>query len=89
MEIANDIAAKIASGEYAEEQRLPGEADLAEMYGTARMTVRRAIRELRERGLVHTVYGKGTYVLRPKRQAAARQPMTANLAARQVRAPRA
>lgn len=63
MLIADDIAARIASGIYAADQRLPAEAELAAEYGTARMTVRRAVRELRERGLVQTVYGKGTYVL--------------------------
>lgn len=67
MLIADDIAAKIAGGTYAAEQRLPAEAELAGEYGTARMTVRRAIRELRDRGLVETVYGKGTYVLAPGR----------------------
>ncbi len=68
MQIADDIAAKIAGGTYAAEQRLPGEADLAAEYRTARMTVRRAVRELRERGLVETVTGKGTYVLAADRR---------------------
>jgi GntR family transcriptional regulator len=66
--IADDIAAKIAAGVYQAEQRLPSETELAAEYGTARMTVRRAVRELRERGLVETVYGKGTYVLAPDRK---------------------
>lgn len=68
MLIADDIATKIAAGAYTAEQRLPAEAELAAEYGTARMTVRRAIRELRERGLVETVYGKGSYVLAPDRR---------------------
>jgi len=66
--IADDIAAKIAAGTYVPGGRLPGEAELAEEYGAAKMTVRRAVRELRERGLVETVYGKGTYVLAPDRR---------------------
>ena len=64
MLIADDIAAKIASGELSPGARLPGEADLAIQYGVARMTASRAVRELRERGLVRTVIGKGTYVAR-------------------------
>jgi GntR family transcriptional regulator len=68
--IADDIAAKITTGTYVAEQRLPSEIELADEYGTARMTVRRAIRELRERGLVETVYGKGSYVLAPDRRPA-------------------
>ncbi|GGT33097.1 GntR family transcriptional regulator [Nonomuraea spiralis] len=46
-------------------QRLPSELDLAEQYGIARMTVRRAMKELRERGLIRSVHGKGTYVQQP------------------------
>ena len=61
--VADDIAAKIASGELAPGDRLPGEADMAAEYGVAKMTARRAVRELRERGLVRTVVGKGTYVI--------------------------
>lgn len=65
MGIADEIAAQIDDGTLAPEQRLPSETALAEEYGTARMTVTRAIRELRERGLVETVPGKGTFVLPP------------------------
>ena len=61
--IADDIAAKISSGELASGGRLPGEADMAAEYGVAKMTARRAVRELRERGLVRTVVGKGSYVI--------------------------
>lgn len=68
MLIADDVAAKITDGTYLAEQRLPSEAELAEEYGTARMTVRRAMRELRERRLVETVPGKGNYVLAPDRR---------------------
>lgn len=38
---------------------------MAEEYGVARLTARRAVRELRERGLVRTVQGKGTFVIAP------------------------
>jgi GntR family transcriptional regulator len=62
VQIADDIAAQIERGDLVPGARLPGEAALAEEYGAARMTVRRAIRELRERGLVIVVTGKGTYV---------------------------
>jgi DNA-binding GntR family transcriptional regulator len=62
MLVADDIAAKIARGELAPGARLPGEADMALEYHVARMTISRAVRELRERGLVRTVIGKGTYV---------------------------
>jgi DNA-binding GntR family transcriptional regulator len=62
MLIADDIAGQISNGELRPGSRLPNESELATHYGAARMTVRRALRELRERGLVRTVIGKGTYV---------------------------
>jgi GntR family transcriptional regulator len=63
--IADDIAAQIQDGRLVPCQRLPAENELATEYGVARMTVRRAMWELRERGLVRTVTGKGTFIERP------------------------
>jgi DNA-binding GntR family transcriptional regulator len=63
MQIADDIAGQIGRGELVSGQRLPSENDLAAEYGVARMTVRRAARELTERGLVRVVTGKGTFVV--------------------------
>ena len=63
VQAADRIAAQIASGELVKDQRLPSERDLAGQWGIAYLTVRRAMRELRERGLVTSVPGKGTYVL--------------------------
>ena len=72
MLIADDIAGQIERGDLVADQRLPGEADLVSQYGAARMTIRRAVRELRERGLVKVISGKGTFVLpeseRPRQQ---------------------
>ncbi|MFI2368661.1 GntR family transcriptional regulator [Streptomyces sp. NPDC018833] len=41
---------------------IPTPARLADEYGIAQMTARRAMRELCERGLIFTVPGKGSYV---------------------------
>lgn len=65
MVVADHIAGQIASGKLTPGSRLPGELGLAATYGIARMTASRAVRELRERGLVHTVVGKGTFVAEP------------------------
>ncbi|MFJ5939138.1 winged helix-turn-helix domain-containing protein [Streptomyces sp. NPDC093071] len=59
------VAARIAAGELTPGARLPAERDLAEEYGVAYLTVRRAARVLRERGLILTVHGKGTFVADP------------------------
>lgn len=64
-QIANHIAGQIERGELKPGQRLTAERELAEGYGVAYMTVRRAIRELRDRGVVTTVFGRGNYVAGP------------------------
>jgi GntR family transcriptional regulator len=56
------IAARIASGELPPGRKLPAERDLAEEWGIGYQTVRRAMRELRDRGLVVSRVGKGTFV---------------------------
>jgi GntR family transcriptional regulator len=60
--IADALAARIESGEFAAGSRLPPEQALAEDFGVAYGTVRRAMDVLRERGLIMTVWGKGTFV---------------------------
>ena len=62
LRVADDLAAKIESGELAPGAKLPPEQELAARYGVAYGTVRRAMAWLRERGLVTTVWGKGNIV---------------------------
>lgn len=62
MQVVEIITQRIESGEYAPGRRLPPEKDLAAELGVAYMTVRRAMAILRERGLVMTFWGHGTYV---------------------------
>jgi DNA-binding GntR family transcriptional regulator len=64
-QVANYLAARIESGELQPGARLPAERDLARDLGVAYDTVRRATALLRERGLITTVHGKGTYVTEP------------------------
>jgi len=61
-QVAADIEADIDSGSVVPDTRLPTETELADQYGVSRVTVRRAIALLRERGKVVTVHGRGTYV---------------------------
>jgi DNA-binding GntR family transcriptional regulator len=63
MRAADDIAARIASGELAPGARLRSERDLAEHYGVSYGTIRRAMQVLRDRGLISTVHGRGTFVV--------------------------
>lgn len=60
--VADWIESRITSGELKPGTRLPAERDLARDLGVAYDTVRRAAALLRERGLIITVHGRGTYV---------------------------
>jgi GntR family transcriptional regulator len=46
--------------------RLPSEAELSQEFEVNRLTVRRALGELNQRGLIETVHGKGSFVARPR-----------------------
>jgi GntR family transcriptional regulator len=59
---ADYVAGRIAAGELSPGQKLPAERDLADQWGIGYQTVRRAMRELRERGLIVSRVGKGTFV---------------------------
>lgn len=61
--VADHIQARIEAGEIPVGARLPGERALAEEYGVALGTARRAVQELRDRGLVATLPAKGTFVI--------------------------
>jgi DNA-binding GntR family transcriptional regulator len=63
VQVADDIAEQIRSGILAPGAMLPAERDLAEIYGVAYLTARRAVRELRDRGLVVTLPARGTFVV--------------------------
>ncbi|MET9077878.1 GntR family transcriptional regulator [Streptomyces sp. NPDC004232] len=64
-QIADEIAAQIAAGVYAPEDRLPSvQAQVAAGKG-ATATVHRAYQALEAEGLVRTVFGSGTIVLGP------------------------
>lgn len=62
-ELADYIAARISAGDLPSGAKLPGERELAETYGVAVGTARRATKELRDRELVKTLPGKGTFVV--------------------------
>ncbi len=61
--MADHLHARIEAGELKPGTRLPGERALAAEYGVALGTARRAIEELRQRGLVVTLPAKGTFVV--------------------------
>lgn len=46
--------------------RLPSETELSQEFDVNRLTVRRALNELNQRGLIETVHGKGSFVASPR-----------------------
>ncbi|WP_432871123.1 GntR family transcriptional regulator [Microbispora rosea] len=61
-QIADMIQERIRRGELVEGDAIPSEAEMEAEFDVARLTARRAARELRNLGLVHTVQGEGTFV---------------------------
>ena len=61
-QILDRLAKDIASGKYAPGQKFPSEAVLVRLFGASRITVGRAVRELKDLGLVQRIAGSGTYV---------------------------
>ncbi|MFD8082781.1 GntR family transcriptional regulator [Kitasatospora sp. NPDC059722] len=62
LQIADDLAAQIKSGELAPGAALPSEAELMRRYGVASGTVRKAVAELRTTQLIETHHGRGSFV---------------------------
>ncbi|GAA1953690.1 GntR family transcriptional regulator [Kitasatospora viridis] len=68
--IADALKDAVNSGQYAAGDRLPGENDLMETYGVARMTARQALGVLQSEGIAEARKGAGVFVrdFRPLRR---------------------
>lgn len=62
-QVFDELHARIQSGEYKAQYRLPSEAELGKFFDTSRITVAKAVNELQRLGLVSRRPGAGTYVL--------------------------
>jgi GntR family transcriptional regulator, arabinose operon transcriptional repressor len=65
-QVYSTLRQEIQTGRWAPGDRLPSEAQLVRTFGTSRITVGRAVRELQAGGLVERRAGSGTYVTRPR-----------------------
>ncbi|KGM31139.1 phosphonate metabolism transcriptional regulator PhnF [Inquilinus limosus] len=61
-QISETLEREIRDGVHPAGARLPTEAELSERFGVNRHTVRRAMAELEEQGLVDVTQGRGTFV---------------------------
>jgi GntR family transcriptional regulator len=60
--VAARVREAIIAGAWQPGQLIPGELALMELYNVARGTVQRALRQLREEGVIVTQHGQGSYV---------------------------
>jgi GntR family transcriptional regulator len=60
--VADSILKKIEDGSYAPGSRLPSESELSTIYSAGRNTIRHALSELSQKGVLSTLQGVGTFV---------------------------
>ncbi|MGW6774053.1 GntR family transcriptional regulator [Streptomyces sp. NPDC055037] len=61
-QLADQLMEAITSGEFPPGAMLPSENQLVERFGASRLTIRAAIAELRNAGLVESQHGRGSFV---------------------------
>ncbi len=64
LQLARHVRKLIADGQLQVEQALPAERELADRFGVSRVTVRKALQELVDEGLLQQRARAGTYVSR-------------------------
>ena len=62
LQVVNAIISDIEEGILKHGQRIPSINETSEMYYLSRDTVEKAYKELRERGIINSVRGKGNYI---------------------------
>lgn len=64
--IKEALRTRILEGHYKPHEQLPSESELMAAYGVSRITVRQALSDLQNEGLIFRVHGKGSFVSKPK-----------------------
>jgi GntR family transcriptional regulator len=64
LQLSRYLREKITSGRFGHRDALPGEREMAERFGVSRVTVRKAIKELLDEGMLEQRQGAGTFVNR-------------------------
>jgi GntR family histidine utilization transcriptional repressor len=68
--IKRSVIREIESGKLKPDDKIPSETQLAKTFNASRMTANRALKELTEEGRIVRVQGVGSFVARPKPDAA-------------------
>jgi GntR family transcriptional regulator, transcriptional repressor for pyruvate dehydrogenase complex len=64
-QLVEHLIAAILGGDHPPDSQLPPEGKLAELFDVSRLTVREAVKALRNKGIVRVEQGRGTFVNRP------------------------
>lgn len=66
VQLQNTLRAEILQGKYLNGDKMPSEPQLMRQYHVTRTTIRKALENLVQEGLLHKEHGRGTFVdLRP------------------------
>lgn len=65
-QLKDELYRDIKNGVYPVHSRIPSEAELCRRYGISRVTVRKALADLTEEGLLLRIQGKGTFIAMPR-----------------------
>jgi GntR family transcriptional regulator len=65
-QIRDILRAKIMDGSYKAHEQLASESELMTMFSVSRITVRQALNDLQNEGLIFRMHGKGSFVSKPK-----------------------
>ncbi|MCJ0930055.1 GntR family transcriptional regulator [Virgibacillus halodenitrificans] len=62
LQLMDELIRKINNKTYQENEKLPSERELCEIYDLSRITVRQALQELEREGYIYKLHGKGTFI---------------------------
>lgn len=65
-QVRERLRERIADGSYGPSARLPTESEIGSIFGVSRITVRQALGDLQNEGVIIKVPGKGTFVARAR-----------------------